>query len=189
MQLENDLARAGSGRRGAGVTNWDWARIVREHGPMAFETAWRVLGNASDTEDAVQDAFVDALRLQREGAVGNWGALLRHLAGRRALDLLRKRRVAARHAPATPFDTEPAAPRSARPDAAAVATEAAALLRQALARLSEREAEVFSLRYFGDLSNGEIAQALGLTTGAVAVALHKARARLQALLQTTEESP
>ena len=65
----------------------DWAAIAREHGGMAFETAWRILGNASDTEDAVQDAFVDALRLHRQKtAIGNWGALLRHLASRRALD-------------------------------------------------------------------------------------------------------
>jgi RNA polymerase sigma-70 factor (ECF subfamily) len=79
------------------------------------------------------------------------------------------------------------APHSSRPDAAAVATEAAAALRHALARLPRREAEVFSLRYFADLSNPEIAEALALTTGAVAVALHKARARLQEALQPAKE--
>lgn len=158
----------------------DWQVVVREHGPMAFETAWRVLGNASDAEDAVQEAFADALRLHREAPVRNWGALLRHLASCRALDLLRKRRP--NTAGATLMADAPA-PHACRPDAAAVATESAALLRDALAQLPTREAEVFSLRYFGDLSNPEIAEALGISTGAAAVALHKARARLQAVFE------
>jgi RNA polymerase sigma-70 factor, ECF subfamily len=151
---------------------------------MAFETAWRVLGNASDAEDAVQEAFVDALRLHREGPVRNWGALLRHLASCRSLDLLRKRRTASATAA---FEADLPAPQSSRPDAAAVATEVSAALRAALAHLPRREAEVFSLRYFGDLANPEIAEALGLTTGAVAVALHKARARLQEALEPAKD--
>src|SRR5207248_3373631 len=113
----------------------------------------------------------DALRLHREGVVRNWGALLRRLAACRALDLLRKRRRT------IDLTAEPPAPKSSRPDAAAVATETADLLRGALARLPDRAAEVFSLRYFGDLSNPDIAAALGITPGAVAVALNKARAR------------
>jgi hypothetical protein len=31
----------------------DWNRIVREHGPLVFGTAWRILGHAADTEDVV----------------------------------------------------------------------------------------------------------------------------------------
>jgi RNA polymerase sigma-70 factor, ECF subfamily len=158
----------------------DWAAIVREHGRMAFETAWRVLGNACDTEDAVQDAFLCAVRLHARGAVGNWGGLLRHLAARRALDLLRKRH------PARPIAPNVPAPRASCPDAAAIAAERVSLVRQALARLPTREAEVFSLRYFADLPNPDIAELLGIRVGAVAVALHKARARLQAILDVSE---
>jgi RNA polymerase sigma-70 factor (ECF subfamily) len=158
-----------------------WATIVRTHGPMAFDTAWRVLGNASDTEDAVQEAFLDALRLHRRQTVGNWGALLQHLASCRALDMLRKRHTVAA------LGVEPPAPRSSHPDAVAAANEKAAMLRQALARLPDREAEIFSLRYFRDLANPGIAEALHITVGAVAVALHKARKRLQTLLQPGEE--
>jgi RNA polymerase sigma-70 factor (ECF subfamily) len=128
----------------------------------------------------VQEAFADALRLHRGRGVRNWGGLLRHLATCRALDLLRKRRGAP--APAT-FMADAPAPQASRPDAAAVATEAATLLRDALANLPRREAEVFSLRYFGDLSNAHIAEALGISAGAVAVALHKARARLRAVFE------
>ncbi len=65
--------------------------------------------------------------------------------------------------------------------------ELAAQLRASLAELAPREAEVFSLRYFGDLSNSEIAAMLDLQTGAVAVALHKVRARLAELLKIYED--
>jgi RNA polymerase sigma-70 factor (ECF subfamily) len=159
----------------------DWAAIVREHGPLAFATAWRILGHAGDTEDAVQEAFLDALRLHRQEPVENWGAVLRRLASCRALDVLRKRRQV------TVLATEPRAPASAQPEVVAVAAEGAVLLRRALAQLPAREAEVFALRYFGDLANPDIAALLDISTGAVAVALHKARVQLRDLLQGEEE--
>jgi RNA polymerase sigma-70 factor (ECF subfamily) len=159
----------------------DWAMIVRVHGPMAYATAWRIVGHAGDAEDAVQEAFLAALRLRRQRPVRSWGALLRHLSTRRALDLLRTRRTPAR------LEPEPMAPASSQPETVAVAAETADRLRQALARLSDREAQVFSLRYFGDLTNPQIAELLELAPGAVAVALHKARGRLQSFLQQPEK--
>jgi RNA polymerase sigma-70 factor (ECF subfamily) len=159
----------------------DWPAIVRDHGPPAYATAWHILGNVSDTEDAVQEAFLDALRLAQRETVENWGALLRRLAGCRALDLLRKRRRT------EPIAAELPAPSASHPDAVAVAAERAQLLRQALTQLPARQAEVFSLRYFGQMSNTEIAVALGISAGAVAIALYKARTYLQTVLEPDEE--
>ena len=144
----------------------DWQMIVREHGPPAYETAWRILGNAADTDDAVQEAMLDAVQLARKRTIDNWGGMLRRLAACRALDLLRKRRP-------RNLEIEPHAPLVSQPEAVAVRNELAAQLRASLAELAPREAEVFSLRYSGDLSNSEIAAMLDLQTGAVAVALHK----------------
>ena len=148
---------------------------------MAFAAAWRVLGHAGDAEDAVQEALLDAFHLHRSQHVASWGALLRRLATCRALDLLRKRR------PAGSLSTQAAGPAAAEPPAVAVASELAQRLREALLQLAPREAEVFSLRYFGELTNEEIAAELKMTTGAVGVALHKARVRLKELLETEEE--
>ena len=64
----------------------------------------------------------------------------------------------------------------------AVERELADRLRWAIAELSDREASVFSLRYFGEMANSEIARTLGISTDAVGVALHKARTRLKELL-------
>src|SRR3954447_6381089 len=73
------------------VTDWD--RIVREHGPLVFGTAWRILGHAADAEDVVQDVFLQVHRLEQVRPVRCWVALLRRLATCRALDRLRQRRA------------------------------------------------------------------------------------------------
>jgi len=159
----------------------DWESIVRRHGPMALETAWRILGNAPDTEDAVQDAFLDAFRLHMRRRVDCWGAMLRRLAARRAVDVLRKRRRT------RPLEVDPPAPVGGEPETAALGAELETRFREAVAALPARQAEVFSLYYFGDLTNAQIAGALNITPGAVAVALHKARTRLQTRLNLEEK--
>lgn len=53
----------------------------------------------------------------------------------------------------------------------------------AVSRLGERDRELIALRYGADLSARQIAQRLELSTNAVDVALHRARSRLQALLE------
>ena len=79
------------------------------------------------------------------------------------------------------------ASRNGDPEAAAVGKELAERLRRAVAELPEREASVFCLRYFEDLPNQRIAEILSIQPGAVGVALHKARARLEALLTEVRE--
>jgi len=162
----------------------DWERIVREHGPMVFGTAWRILGHAADTEDVVQDVFLEVFRLRAEGDVRSWAGYLRKMAACRALDRLRQKRRPvvslnglALHSPA------------AGPDLLAMGLELSERLREAIAELPEREAEVFCLRYFDDLSYHDIANQLHITAGAVAQALHKARARLALSLGDTEMRP
>jgi len=157
----------------------DWEAIVRTHGAMAFDTAWRLLGHAADTEDAVQEAFLEAFQLHGRQQVRNWGGLLRQLATRRAVDRLRRRYTAL---PLQTLTSELASPESEQPESIAVERELAERLRWAIAKLSDREATVFSLRHLGEMANGEIAETLGISADAVGVALHKARNRLKQLL-------
>ncbi len=151
----------------------DWERIVREHGPRVFGTAWRILGHAADAEDVVQEVFLQAHQLHRTRPVRFWGAFLRRLAACRALDRLRQRRAS------VPLEGHDLASPEDNPEAAAVGHELADRLRDAVARLPDREAGVFCLRYYEDRSYEEIAETLGIRVGAVGVALHKARAKLE----------
>ena len=149
-----------------------WEAIVLEHGPMAFDAAWRLLGHVQDTEDAVQEALADALRAYRTCSVQNWGGLLRRLATRRALDRLRSRR----RVTAVEFHDVPSTADSV--ESIEIAKELTARLRDALAQLPYQQAAVFSLRYFGQMTNVEVAIELNISPEAVAVALHKARSTL-----------
>lgn len=154
----------------------DWDRIVREHGPVVFATAWRILGHAADTEDVMQEVFLQAHQMQLSQEVRCWEALLRRLASCRALDRLRQRRhlvpLEGLSIPTTVDD----------PEALAIERELSGRLRLAIAQLPRREATVFCLRYFDDLSYEQIADTLQISPGAVATALHKARSRLESLL-------
>ena len=157
----------------------DWESIVRTYAPLAFDTAWRLLGHAADTEDVVQEALLDAFRLHARQPVENWSGLVRQLATRRAIDRLRQRRAFV-SAPVETFEI--LAPESEQPESMAAERELAERLRWAITELSDREASVFSLRYFGEMANSEIARTLGISTDAVGVALYKARKKLQELL-------
>ncbi len=155
----------------------DWDRIVREHGSTVFATAWRILGHSADTEDVVQEVFLQAHQMAQGEEIRSWEALLRRLAACRALDRLRQRR---RHLTLDGVSL-PVGP-SSDPEAVVLERELADRLRAALTRLPNREATVFCLRYFDDLPYDQIAESLKITPGAVATALHKARARLESIL-------
>jgi RNA polymerase sigma-70 factor (ECF subfamily) len=155
------------------VTDWD--RIVREHGPLVFGTAWRILGHAADAEDVVQEVFLQVHQMERSRPVRFWPALLRRLAACRALDRLRQRRAA------VPLDGLDLPGGADAPEEVAAGHELAERLRGAIVGLPPREASVFCLRYFEELPYQDIADTLGIRVGAVAVALHKARARLEPL--------
>jgi RNA polymerase sigma-70 factor (ECF subfamily) len=71
------------------------------------------------------------------------------------------------------------------PDPATVSlrSERAATVREALAGLDEPYREVVALRFFGDLSLGEIADQTGRPLGTVKTHLHRGLLRLRASLE------
>ena len=167
--------------RSAGNVITDWQRFVAEHGPTVFAAAWRILAHAADVEDVVQEVFLEAYELQQSQTVKHWPALLRRMAACRALDRLRQRR------PEIAAEGLALVAHGHSPEDEAIGRELEERLRQAIAQLPQREAEVFCLRYFEQLAHEQIATLLGISTHAVATALHKARTRLGVLLSVTHE--
>lgn len=172
----------------------DWNSIVAREGPAVWKTLWRLLGNRSDVEECFQETFVAALRVSRRETVVSWPAMLCRLATARAMDHLRRRyrpggrRHAVEIAAGAGDDGsaddrlgEIASP-AAGPVEAAVATELSECLSHALARLPEKQAEIFAMHVFDGWSRRQIAERLTMTDNAVGVALHRARQRLQELL-------
>ena len=158
----------------------DWKAIVDRDGPAVWRTAYRLLGNRADAEDCFQETFLAALELSRRERIEHPRAVLQRLATARAFDRLRRRYRRARDEARADWDA--VAARDPRPPELAEAAELSERLREALAALPGQQAEVFCLHCLEGWSYSEIVGRIGSSTGAVGVALHRARSRLRKLL-------
>ena len=147
-----------------------------EHHEMVYRAAFRITGNASDAEDALQTLF---LRLVRREWVPDrqlgWGAYLHRSAVNIALDIVRSRsrQVA--------LDDDAIVLQENRPDPHR--EHSSAELRKwftnAMTTLNPTAAEVFVLRYIEGYKIQEIAAMLHTSKSTVAVTLFRTRSRLR----------
>jgi RNA polymerase sigma-70 factor, ECF subfamily len=144
-----------------------------------YRTAYRILGQVNEAEDCVQDVFVELLSRGRQCDADHWPAVLRWMTTVRALDGLRRRR-ASREAGPGPLDTLPVNDSGIFEQASAI--EMHEWLRSAVDTLPPRQAQVFALRCFAEMSYDQIASVLQIKLGAVGVILHEARQHLQSIL-------
>jgi RNA polymerase sigma-70 factor, ECF subfamily len=154
------------------------------HHRRVLMAAYRITGSLADAEDVAQSVFL-RLAASDELTVSNAGSYLYRAAINGALDLLRRRRVAA----SEPLDLAveiAAGGRGSRPDNEASNSQIVNWLRAALGELSPRAAEMFTLRYVEELDNREIAALMHTSQAVVAVTLHQARSRLKKQLREME---
>lgn len=140
--------------------------------------AYRI-GDGADAEDLTSETFARAVRY-RESYDASKGTPITWLIGiaRRCVD------ESFRHPRAGSDPPDRAAPGDLELDAVERLTMTAAV-----SRLNERERELIALRYGADLSARQIAERLDLSTTAVDVALHRARARLRDVLEGGGDPP
>jgi len=161
----------------------DWEQVVREDGPAAWRAACRLLGNRQDAQEAVQDAFAEAIELSRREPVQNCRALLLRVVTVRSLDRLRRRYR--RRTVELPDDSSGcAAPADDAPSPVQSVQDAELLerLREALPTLPEQQSQAFVLHCVEGWSYQQIAGHLSVSVGAVGMLLLRARARLRELL-------
>jgi RNA polymerase sigma-70 factor (ECF subfamily) len=159
--------------------------IFREHHGAVYRAAYRITGNAADAEDVLQTVFTRLLRREEQPDLSNSaGSYLHRAAVNAALDLMRRRK----RARAVDVDDvgDQLVDEDAGPERRRGSREIAQRVREALSRLSPRQAEIFSLRYLDGLGNLEIAKMLGSSQTSIAVILHRARHRLQKELAPLE---
>ena len=160
----------------------DWETVVSQQVGIVRDTVYRLVGNHADAWDCIQETFLEAVKIDRREPVRNWPALLRHLATARALDLLRVRyRQRDRHSPAG--DPGQAISREANPSSQAEASELGERLRLAVGRLPRRQAEVFCLSCFEQMTSEEVGEQVGISPTAARMLLCRARRRLERLLK------
>jgi RNA polymerase sigma factor (sigma-70 family) len=176
------LARARQGDAGA------YAALVLRYQALAYRVAYVILGDPAEADDAAQEAFIKAYyalpRFHPDAPFRPW--LLQIVANqarnrRRASG--RRGALALRAAGAdTPGGQSAAAP---SPEASALLEERRQTLLQAVNGLRDEDRVIVAYRYFFDLSEADMATALGCARGTVKSRLSRALARLHAVLAST----
>ncbi|HUX28141.1 MAG TPA: RNA polymerase sigma factor [Terracidiphilus sp.] len=158
------------------------AALVSQYAGTLYRVAYSVVRNASDAEDAVQEAFLRVLRHRDTlGEVRDQRVWLIRIVWNVVLD--RKRRAKTR--PETDDVAElarvlPCGGLSAEEIAAAAEHHAQVLA--CVNKLPSKEREVLHLSAFEELSSVEIAQVLGITESSVRSRLFRARNLMASLL-------
>ena len=153
--------------------------LYRTHRMQMVRLAILLVDDISSAEDVVQEAFTGLYR--------NWGGLrdrnaaigyLRTAVVNGSRSMLRRRRTARAYVP-----PDPGTARSAE-SLAMLSAEHQAVV-SALGDLAPRQREVLVLRYYGGLSEAEIAEATGLSKGTVKSTASRAVAKLGDIMRTT----
>ena len=150
----------------------DWhaarSRCLRE--------ARRVLHHREDAEEAAQEALLRAWRATDAGTtVSRADAWLAKIARNEAYRLIERRRRAAEHERAHVAEV------SVQDDVGTLDDGIA--FQQSLAVLAPIEKQALLLRYFGDLTQAEVARRLDVPEGTVKVRLHRGRNHLRELME------
>jgi len=159
--------------------------VFQKHRELIFRAAYRVTGNASDAEDVLQTVFLRLVRLEEMPGVVNLPGYLHRSAVNASLDILRTRKDST----TVSLDEGPKQAEPFARESTSRSLELRDWLRQALARLNPKWAEMFVLRFVEDYSNREIASMMKTSPAVVAVVLHRTRALLKKEFAASTRGP
>jgi RNA polymerase sigma-70 factor (ECF subfamily) len=162
-----------------------YEELVRRYESLAFRTAYLIVVDADEARDAAQDGFLRAYAaLRRFRAGAEFRPWLLRIVANAARNRRRSRNR--RTALALRAADQPANGAAPSPEVAVLAAERRALLLAAIERLSLEDRDVIVMRWFGELSEAEIAAALDCPLGTVKSRLSRAMARLRLGLPAVE---
>ncbi len=163
------------------------AELYAAHWTGLVRLAWLLLRDDLAAEEVVQDAFIavhrrwDSLRNHESAA-----AYLRRAVVNGARSGLRHRGVEERYLSREQGEPTAHGRRSeASAEDRALDAEATSSMIVALGRLPQRQREVLTMRYYLDLSEAEIADALGISAGSVKAHAHRGLASLRDRMETS----
>ena len=167
----------------------EFARLVEMHYELIYRLASKMLGNAQDAEDVLQETFIKAYRhladFDGRASLSTW---LYRIATNEALMVLRRTRPDFVSLD-TPLETEVGEMEPVQvkdwcclPEEELMSSEAQLYLDQAIEELSGSLRIVFILRDIQGLSTRATAEVLNISEMAVKTRLSRARLRLRELL-------
>ncbi|HLO27531.1 MAG TPA: RNA polymerase sigma factor [Anaerolineales bacterium] len=168
------IIRAQSGDREA------FALLFEQYRNLVYKTAYLMLGESTEAEDALQEVFVQVYRSlagfdPHKAAFTTW---LYRVTFNYCLNQRRKK-----HPISLPLDEISPTLKSEFPGSQLAEEE---VLQQAIGRLTDKQKAVVILRYFWDLPYAEIAQILDLPLGTVKSRIDLALKTLRKVLEKQE---
>ena len=180
MRDEDDELLARIGRHDQAA----FRRLVEKHIDRCYALALRILNNAADAEDVVQDVMLKVWSHRGTWQEGNarFSTWLYRVVTNRCLDLRRK--------PVTEDMEKAPELADGRPDAVSTIQEGevASMLDRAMSKLPQNQRIAIILSYTDDLSNPEIAEIMETTVTAVESLLKRGRQQLRQLLRNSERA-
>jgi len=162
-----------------------FSRLVEKFQLPVFNLCYRMLGNSGEAEDAAQESFWRAYQsLKRYDPQRSFMTWLLSIAAHYCIDQLRKRRLVT--LPMDVLPEEQAPDPAPNPESHYSQREEQQNLHKLLAKLNPPDRAAIIMRYWYDLSEDEIAEALSLSTSAVKSRLHRARRELAQMWQTNQ---
>jgi RNA polymerase sigma-70 factor (ECF subfamily) len=159
-----------------------FSQLVAHYQQVVFNIAYRLTGDRQEAEDVAQEAFVRAYEALDRFELGRpFAPWLCRIATNAALNQIKRRRPEV-----GVEDVAPLADAAPGPEARAIANDASARLRAAIATLPPHYCAAIELRHFQGLSYQEMSAALGAPLSDVKSWLFRARRRLRQALQAEE---
>jgi RNA polymerase sigma-70 factor (ECF subfamily) len=157
-----------------GMKQQEFEKLFSEHSAMVYRAAYSVTGNKHDAQDVLQDLFLTLIDhgLTLEFTTNPAGYLYRS-----AINKARERFRRQKRRKETDDGLE--ALENVAADGNQHEKDMRATLLQAIAQLEPEHAEMLMLWAEHGYTDAQIASMFGKTRNAVAVALHRARARLK----------
>lgn len=164
-------------RQGAALSAEGWLRDVYDtHWAPMVRLAALMLDSRGEGEEIVQDAILAVYdRRDQFPDARSAGGYLRTAVVNRCRSVHRHRAVVQRHRPHE-------LPTPEQPDAVAIRNDVGDQVMAALRTLPQRQREVLVLRYYSEASEAEIAEALGISRGAVKSHAHRGMQALRVAL-------
>jgi RNA polymerase sigma-70 factor (ECF subfamily) len=161
--------------------------LVRRHQDRLFNTVYRLVGNADDAQDVVQEAFLNAYQ-SLDGFKGDslFFTWLYRIAMNTAISFKRKHRVSVSlySGPNGEFPIEPADVSAAsEPGHGLEQAEQESQVQKALNRLSPEHRAVLILKDMEGQKYEAMAEILQVPIGTIRSRLHRARLELRGLLE------
>jgi RNA polymerase sigma-70 factor (ECF subfamily) len=168
-----------------------FGELVRRYQERLYHSVYRLVENAEDAQDVVQEAFLNAYQ-SLEGFKGDsqFFTWLYRIAVNTAISHMRKHRAMARmETPKNGEQTlEPLDLSSAsRPEYALEQAEQQMRVRHALARLSPEHRAVLVMKDMEGQKYEKMAEILQVPIGTIRSRLHRARLELRELLEKSEQ--